>query len=258
MVWLANGAPSLVGPVTWRKPIEFGLSGAITTLSLAWVLGRLRRSRSWDWTSAVGVAFFVPETALIDLQQWRGVPSHFNSSTGFDIAVFNAMAFCIVVVGIGIAVLAVRSLGPVEGPRSTAWAVRAGMIFLVLGQALGGLIIANYFSSDVSIAQASIIGAAGELKVPHALGLHGLQVLAVLALILERTQVSARAAVSAVVSAATGYLLLLVAATLQTYSGLGPLALSPLTLLATLVGAVLIAGAYLRGLTAALGRPSLA
>jgi len=196
------------------------------------VLGRLPRSRFWDWAAAIGVAFFVAESTLIDLQQWRGVPSHFNGSTAFDEAVFNAMAFCIVVVGIGIAVLAIRSLGHVDGPPSTAWAVRAGMTFLLLGQVLGGLIIANYFTSDVPLARASIVGAAGELKVPHT-------------------------ALAAVAPCALGYALVLAAATLQTYSGLGPLAFSPLALLATLAGAVLVAGPYLRGLMA-LRRPSLA
>lgn len=120
-----------------------------------------------------------------------------------------------------------------------------------------GLIVANGLGPDSTVANASIIGAAGELKVPHALGLHGLQVLAVLALILERTPVVARAAVIAVACCALGYGLLLAAATLQTYSGLGPLALTPLALLAALVGVVLIAGPYLRGLSA-LRRPSLA
>jgi hypothetical protein len=247
-----------VGPVTWRKPIEFGISGAITTLSLAWVMGRLPRSLGWDWSAAILIAFFVPETLLIDLQQWRGVASHFNFNTAFDTAVFSMMGIFIGVVALGIAILAVRSFGRVHGAPSTALAIRAGMIFLLLGQVLGGLIVANGVGPASTVATASIIGAAGELKVPHALGLHGLQVLAVLALILERTQISARAAVIAVASAATGYLLVLAAATLQTYSGLGPLALTPLTLLAALVGAVLIAGPYLRGLMAALRRPSLA
>jgi len=256
-VWLANGAPSLQGPVTWRKPIEFGLSGGITTLSLAWVLGRLPRLRSWDWTTAVGIAFFVPETALIDLQQWRGVASHFNFRTDFDAAVFDAMAVCIGFVAVGIAVLAVRSFGRVTGPPSTALATRAGLVFLLLGQVLGGMIIANYFAGSGSIASASIVGAAGELKVPHALELHGLQVLAVLAVILERTAASTRAAMAAIASCAVGYALVLAAATLQTYSGLGPLALSPLALLASLVGAALIAGPYVRGFIA-LRRPSLA
>jgi hypothetical protein len=256
VVWLANGAPSLVGPVTWRKPIEFGISGAITTLSLAHVMGRLPRSPGWDWSAAILIAFFVPETGLIDMQQWRGVASHFNYDTDFDAAVFALMGIFIGVVALGIAILAVRSFGRVHGPPSTALAIRAGMIFLLLGQALGGLIVANGVGPDSTVANASIIGAAGELKVPHALGLHGLQVLAVLALILERTSVSARSAATLVASCAVGYGLLLAAATLQTFAGLGPLAPTPLTLLAALAGAALIAGPYLRGLSA-LRRPSL-
>ena len=257
MVWLANGAPSLVGPVTWRKPIEFGISGAITTLSLAWVMGRLPRSPGWDWAAAILIAAFVPETLLIDMQQWRGVPSHFNYDSDFDAAVFSLMGMLIGLVAIGIANLAVRSFGRVSGPPSTVLAIRAGMIFLLIGQVMGGLIVANGVAPGSTVATASIMGAAGELKVPHALGLHGLQVLAVLALILERTQVSARSAATGVASCALGYGLLIAAATLQTYAGLGPLALTPLTGIAALAGAVLVAGPYLRGLSA-LRRPTLA
>jgi hypothetical protein len=260
-VWLVSGTPSLVGPVTWRKPIEFGISGAVTTFALAWVLGRLPRSWFWDWATAILILFLVPETALIDMQQWRGVPSHFNFETTFDNAVFDAMAIGIGNVALGIVVMAVRSFGRVAGPASTVLAVRAGLIFLLLGQVLGGLIIANYFSSyfpiDGPIGNASIVGAAGELKVPHALALHGLQVLAILALILERAAVPERASLIAVGSCTAGYALVLAAATLQTYSGLAPLAPSPLALLAGLAGAVLVAGPYLRGLLA-LRRPSLA
>jgi hypothetical protein len=243
--------------VTWRKPIEFGISGAITTLSLAWVLGRLPRSRSWDWAAAIGIAFFVPETVLIDLQQWRGVPSHFNYGSAFDTTVFSLMGIFIGIVAAAIALLAARSFLRVNGPAATALAVRAGLIFLLLGQVLGGMILANQFSSGGPLASASIVGAAGELKVPHALALHGLQVLAVLAVLLERAAVSAQAALAAVASCAVGYALVLAAATLQTYSGLGPLALTPVALLASVAGGVLIIGPYLRGLTA-LRRPSLA
>jgi hypothetical protein len=82
-------------------------------------------------------------------------------------------------------------------------------------------------------------------------------VLAILALVLERTAVPERTALSAVACCTAGYALVLVAATLQTYSGLAPLALSPLALLASLVGAALVAGPYLRGLVA-LRRASLA
>ncbi len=243
--------------MSWRKPIEFGLSGGVTSLTLAWVLGRLPRSGVVDWMIAIGVAFFVPETVLIDVQQWRGVPSHFNVQTPLDAAIFDAMAVCIGLVGLAIALVAMRSFGRVSGAPATAIAIRAGLLCLLVGQVLGGLIIVNYFSTDVPIAEASIVGAAGQLKVPHALALHGLQVLAILAVILERARVDARAAAIAVACCALGYGLLLAAATLQTYSGLGPLALSPLALLASLAGATLVAGPYLRGLIA-LRRPSLA
>jgi hypothetical protein len=257
VVWSVNGAPSLVGPVTWRKPIEFGVSGAVSTFALAWVLGRLPRWGLGDWTATIAILCFVPETALIDLQQWRGVASHFNYDTAFDTAVFSMMGILIGIVALGIAFLAVRSFGRVHGPPSTALAIRAGMIFLLLGQVLGGLILANQLSSGGPIASASIVGVAGELKVPHALALHGLQVLAILALILERAAVPERASLIAVGSCTAGYALVLAAATLQTYSGLAPLAPSPLALLAGLAGAVLVAGPYLRGLLA-LRRPSLA
>jgi len=40
-VWLATGQPSLVGPVTWRKPIVFGLSIGVLAWSLAWIIGHL-------------------------------------------------------------------------------------------------------------------------------------------------------------------------------------------------------------------------
>ncbi|HKY51807.1 MAG TPA: hypothetical protein VJP45_11185 [Candidatus Limnocylindria bacterium] len=257
VVWAANGFPSLQGPVTWRKPIEFGMSGAITTLSLAWVLGRLPRSRLWDWVAAIAIVFFVPETVLIDVQQWRGVPSHFNYATPFDAAVFSAMGIFIGIVAMGIAIIAARSFLGVAGPPSTALAVRTGLLFLLVGQVLGGLILANQFGSDGPLANASIVGVAGELKVPHALALHGLQVLAVLALILERAAVSSRTALTAVASCAAGYALVLAAATLQTYAGIAPLAFTPLGLVASLAGVLLIAGPYLRGVIA-LRSPSLA
>ena len=243
--------------MSWRKPIEFGLSGGVTALTLAWVLGRFPRSSIVDWMIAIGVAFFVPETILIDLQQWRGVPSHFNVRTPFDAAIFDAMAVAIGVVGLAILLATARSLGRVNGGPATALAIRLGLLFLLIGQVLGGLIIANYFSTDVPIENASIVGASGQLKVPHALALHGVQVLAILAVMLERTRMSTRAAAIAVASCAMGYGLLLAAATLQTYSGLGPLAFSPLALLASLVGVTLVGGPYLRGVSALL-RPSLA
>jgi hypothetical protein len=254
VVWLLAGAPSLEGPVTWRKPIEFGISGGITTLSLAWVVGRMPTptSRWRDLLPAVLVAFFIPETALIDLQQWRGVPSHFNTATDFDGIVFSLMGVFILVVVVGIVIYAVRAFRGLHASPSTALAIRTGMLFLLLGQ-VGGFLILGNEPSTTSLANASVVGAAGQLKVPHALALHGLQVTGILAVLLERASLTESARVLAVAACAAGYALVLVAQSLLTFAGVGPLAFTPPALVLAALGALLVAGSYLRGLVSFAG-----
>src|SRR5438093_12657903 len=134
---LSPAGRRLGGPVSWRKPIEFGISGGITTLSLAAVMSRLPRTRWLAWPCAVAISLFVLETLLIDLQTWRGVPSHFNFDTGFDAAVFSTMGTLIAFVSLGIIVMTIWSFTSLRGPGSTALAIRAGLVFLVIGQLLG-------------------------------------------------------------------------------------------------------------------------
>ena len=75
------------GPVSWRKPTVFGLSFGILLWSVAWIMRQLP-VRRWGWLP-VGVlgTTSVVEVALITVQRWRGVPSHFNAATPFDAAV---------------------------------------------------------------------------------------------------------------------------------------------------------------------------
>ena len=40
-VWVTAGMPSLEGPVSWRKPMTFGISTGVLSVSLAWVIGLL-------------------------------------------------------------------------------------------------------------------------------------------------------------------------------------------------------------------------
>jgi len=107
------------GPVSWRKPIEFGISGGLTALSLAAVMSRLPRTGWLAWSCAVAVSLFLPETALIDLQRWRGVPSHFNNDTPFDLAVFDLMGILVLVVAVGIIVMTVWTFVSLRGPGSS-------------------------------------------------------------------------------------------------------------------------------------------
>jgi hypothetical protein len=194
----------------------------------------------------VVVWLFVPETALIDLQQWRGVPSHFNTDSDLDGIVFSLMGVFILIVVVGILVYAVRSFFPLRATGATALAIRTGMVFLLIGQATGGLILMNQ-TQAASLATASIVGAAGQLKVPHALALHGLQVMGVLAVLFERSRLAEGARVLAVAGCALGYALVLAAESLLTFAGQAPLAFTPVALVLGAAGALLIGAAYLRG-----------
>ncbi|MDQ2911818.1 MAG: hypothetical protein M3T56_00995 [Chloroflexota bacterium] len=238
------------GPISWRKPIEFGISGGVTTLSLAAVMSRLPRTGWLAWPCAVAIALFVPETVLIDLQTWRGLPSHFNFDTGFDAAVFSAMGTLIAFVSLAIVAMTIWSLTSLRGPGSSVLAIRAGMVSLTIGQLLGFALLGNGFAVG-DVFRASIVGAAGDLKVPHAVALHGLQVLGLLALILERSRLPESRRSRIVIVATAGYAAALGVAVIQAFGGRGPVDLSPLSLLGAIAAVVLLFLAYVSALRAA-------
>ena len=213
-------------------------------------MSRLPRTGWLAWPCAVAISLFVPETLLIDLQTWRGVPSHFNFDTGFDVAVFSSMGTLIAFVSVAIVVMTIWSFISLRGPDSSALAIRAGMVFLTIGQLLGFAILGNGFAID-DVFRASIVGAAGELKVPHAVALHGLQVLGFLALILERNPLPESRRSQIVIVAIAGYADALGVTVIQAFGGRGPVDLAPLTLLGAVSAVVLLFLAYASALRAA-------
>ena len=171
-VWLVVGMPSLEGPVSWRKPITFGFSTGVLCLSLAWVLSLLPRTRRRTRQSAAVAGLLIAEVALIDMQQWRGVASHFNAATPFDGAVFTTMGVLIVSVSIIIA-LWTRDVfrEPLDTTPAYAFAARAGMLMLNVGNVVGLLMSATQATS---------------MKPVHAVALHVIQALPVAIWLLAR------------------------------------------------------------------------
>ena len=119
IVLLVTGG-SLQGAVSWRQPIMFGEAFGVTLLSLGYIIGFLpiRRIVGWVLSGIVGIAS-AGEVLLISVQQWRGVPSHFNSSTPFDAAVFGAMGILVAFIEIVIIVLAVWTWVSLEAVSAT-------------------------------------------------------------------------------------------------------------------------------------------
>lgn len=219
LVWIASGCPSLVGSTSLRKPILFGLSTGVTLLSVRWVVPHLR-ARPGDLFFNVSLTLaLVVEVVLIDLQQARGVPSHFNHSTPLDSLMNQAMLGLILWATAVLLYLSARTFTDLSMASDLALAVRWGMVLLVLGCGLGLLAtLVGEQRLEGGLAP-EIYGQAGQLKFPHGLPLHAIQLLPALAWCLRRLGVSlegrlqAVAASAVAVAAATGYGLI------QTFSG---------------------------------------
>jgi hypothetical protein len=249
-VFLIDGG-SWEGPVSWRKPIVFGLSFGVTLATLAWIVGMLRTRKATGWVilGTLSVAS-VLEVFLITMQRWRGVPSHFNESTSFDSAVFSAMGSLVTLVALMSIVIAIRSFGRMEAPASMAWAIRIGLVLMLVSQAVGVQMIAE---------GGNTFGAAGALKVPHAFTLHALQVLPALALLLVIAEFTERQRLEIVALGGIGYGALIASTMVQTYAGLPPTELGTLaTALAAsgVVVLVVVVGVTLRGVAHHLHPPA--
>jgi len=183
------------GPVSWRKPFDFGLSFGVTLASVVWVTSYLRMAeRTRTLLLVVFAVDCVVEVGGITLQAWRGVPSHLNRSTPFDtvVAVVLAVGGAVLVVVLGrFAVAAVA--GRTDAPPSMRLALRSGFVLLLLGLVSGAAMIARGTVAMNNGTAAHAYAVTGFLKEFHGVTLHGVLVLPALAwLVARRTWSEAR------------------------------------------------------------------
>jgi hypothetical protein len=178
-----------LGPLSWRKPVTFGLSFGSVLIAVTWVTSYLRLSaRARTVLLGVFAADCVVEVAGITVQAWRDVPSHFNNTTAFNAAIAYSLAVggaVLVVVLSALASVAIR--GRTDAAPSMRLALRAGFALLLVGLAAGVAMIAR---GEVLIKQGHRTAAydsAGFLKWTHAITLHAVLVLPALAWWLART-----------------------------------------------------------------------
>jgi hypothetical protein len=216
LVMMAIDPRVVGGAPAWLKPAKFAISTAIYALTLAWLFtflpARSQLTRIVGWGTAL---ILVVEVALIDLQAARGMISHFNVATPFDIAVFSVMGGAIAIAwGLSIALAVALFRHPFADP-ALGWAIRIGMLVTVLGAGMGGLmtrptsaqLAAARATHTLPIAGAHTVGAPdggpgmpgtgwsrehGDLRVPHFLGLHAVQILPIAALLLGRVAAGTR------------------------------------------------------------------
>jgi hypothetical protein len=259
----------ITGAPAWLKPSKFAVSTAIYSLTLAWVFLALpgwRKTRAVvGWTTAV---VFVVEVAIIAAQAWRGTTSHFNISTPLNAALFAIMGTLILVqtvASVAVAVALWREHAFED--RALGWAMRLGMTLTIVGASVGGMMTRP---TDVQLeparatqvmtaAGAHTVGAPdggpglpgtgwstehGDMRVPHFVGLHALQVLPLFVLALRRRGAPEAARVRSIIIAGSAYAGLFVTLLVQALRGQSILHPDALTLGMLALVAVAAAAAW--------------
>lgn len=243
-IWAVTGGP-WEGPVTWRKPILFGISGGLTALSTGWAWAQLPWRKGDRWLAAATAWALLVEVALIDLQAWRGVASHFNRSTPLDSFLYDAMGGLILFVTLVAIDLTIRFFRqPTALPPDMLLAARAGLVFLVWSCLLGIWVSVNGDMRMERGLEPEGFGAAGVPKFPHGAVIHAIQWLPLLAWASRAAGLSAPWRVQFIALATLGTALVGGYALVQTLQGRSRFDVTPGT------GALLAAGAACLGLPA--------
>jgi hypothetical protein len=196
------------GAPAWLKPAKFAASIAMYTLTMAWMYTWLA-----DWprvrraASLVSVGALVIEMAIIALQAARGTTSHFNVQTALDGILFGIMGAAILLQTCTSLAVLVALWKQTFRNAAMGWALRLGLLITILGAFSGGLMtqptaaqLAEARSTGrMPVAGAHTVGAPdggpglpgtgwsrthGDLRVAHFVGLHAMQVLPILTLLL--------------------------------------------------------------------------
>ncbi|SDP10596.1 hypothetical protein SAMN05660199_03164 [Klenkia soli] len=235
----------ITGTDGWLKPLKFSISIGIYAVTIAWLLTLLpaRRQRLGRGLAWVVVAGMVVEMVAIVGAVALGTTSHFNVSTPLHSAVWASMGTAIAAVWLVTLVLAVL-LWRASDDAARRLAIRAGLLVGLAGMAVAFLMTSptpDQLDSFSGIAGAHAVGVpdggagipllgwstvGGDLRVPHFVGMHALQVLPLLAFGLEALRARVPALQNAgtrfriVAVASVGYAVLVVLLTLQALAGI--------------------------------------
>lgn len=206
VVGLAADTRTLGGDPLWAKPLKFAISFGVYALTLAWMLSLLRRPRlrrfAW-WAGTVASAATLLEAAAISVQVVRGTGSHFNVATPLDSSLYALMGGGVVlmyaatvVIGSGLAFFSTFR------DRALSWGLRLGLLIGLAGLSVGFLMVSpraqQLAESEPRVLGSHSVGGEalgglplvgwstvqGDLRISHFIGMHALQALPLLAILL--------------------------------------------------------------------------
>lgn len=201
--WLVDDR-EVLGVNLWEKPLKFAISGTIYAITWAWIIGHFTRwQRAAWWAGTVITVTLAIELVIITGAAIAGITSHFNVSTPLATTLWSIMAVAITTLWIATFVAGIALWrNPGADPARQA-AIRTGVAISLLGMGLAFLMTspnAAQLADFQGIAGAHTVGVAdggpglpllgwstvaGDLRIPHFIGMHALQALPLLALLLE-------------------------------------------------------------------------
>ena len=185
---------TLMGVNVWIKPLKFSISTAIYILTVGFLITLYPFSkRKKNLINTIVSWTLLIEIGLIIYQGSRGVQSHFNLSNLFDGLIFAAMG---ILIAINVLIMALFIFETIRLKLKTSkllqWAILLGWIIVFFGSWVGGQMI-SLMSHNIGVEDGgpglplvnwSTI--AGDLRVAHFFGLHGLQIIPIFALLISK------------------------------------------------------------------------
>jgi hypothetical protein len=238
----------LLGAPLWLKPLKFAVSLAVYAFTLSWMLSLPQRAHRWTWSLAtlIAVIMFV-DVGVVTIQAARGTLSHFNNADYPLNQVMQTMfVLSIPVMFLANVVIAVILSFQRLGDRATTWAIRRAQVLDAAGHVVpvGGGHSVGVPDGGPGVPLTAWSTTGGDLRIPHFVGMHGIQMMLLVALALAHLVANERVRLRLVLLAAAGYAGLVALVTWQALRGeplIHPSATTLLTL-AALVGVVAATG----------------
>lgn len=194
----------LLGAPIWAKPFKFAVSIMIYALTLSWLTGLFSRWRrvAW-WTGTLAAAALLVEIVIIVGAVVGGTTSHFNVATPFNTALWSIMGLSIIVVWVATLAVGILLFRTDLGDHARTIAIRSGVVIGLIGMGVAFFMTsptAEQLNDFQGVAGAHAVGiadggpglpllgwstVAGDLRVPHFVGMHALQLLPLAAVLLE-------------------------------------------------------------------------
>jgi hypothetical protein len=180
----------LMGVNVWLKPLKFSISTGIYILTLGYLITLYPYSKRKKWYINGIVSWtMIIELAIIVYQGARGVQSHYNMSSAFDGILYGSMG---ILVGVNVIIMILFIIDTIrlklKTEKSIQWAILIGWLVVFFGSWVGGQMIGQ-LAHNVGVADGGAglpllnwSTIAGDLRVAHFFGLHGIQIIPLFAL----------------------------------------------------------------------------